>query len=74
MSRYDFTELATRAINDETPENLRALAEWCESYGNCWNGECWDVSLPDEPTGTRSLYPVYEEQADEIFIIGYELR
>lgn len=76
MSSYDFLDLANKAISTNAEQDIAALAEWCDRYGETlWNGECYDVSLPDEPTGTRSLRPIYgaEDEDGNFPIVGWEL-
>ena len=66
MGRYDFEELCRRAIETESAEDMAAMGAWFRRYGErYWNGECYNASLPEEPTGTRNLYPVYVEEEDD---------
>ena len=40
-------------------------------FPTCWNGERLDVSIDGEPTGTRSLKPIYRfEDEDMTFVDG----
>lgn len=71
VGEYNYEELAERALRfDATQEDINALAEWFERYGDrYWNGERYEIDA------TRSLYPIYEETApDEWEIVGYEIR
>lgn len=78
MNRYNFTELRERATAPNAHQgDVNALGEWFEAYGSeFWNGECYDASLPGEPTGSRSLYPIYgdEDESGCFPILGYEFR
>ena len=76
MNRYSFKELLSAALSPAaTDADLPALAEWCDRYGSCWNGEAYDISDEDQPSGSRMLYPVYREiREDEFEISGYEIR
>ena len=76
MNRYSYEDLLKTALENETAENLKALANWCERYGNCWNGESYDISDIEAPTGSRSLYPVFGEPNEfgDYEIVGYEIR
>lgn len=57
-------------METRTQEALENLACWCYAYGNCWNGECYDID------DGYSLYPVYGEPDEDgdAEIIGYEIR
>ncbi len=69
-NRYEYEELRAAAIApDAKQEDVDALAEWFERYGDqFWNGESYDAD------GVR-LYPVYKETADGDFeIVCYEIR
>ena len=74
--RYMYEELLNKALAHPISENLEALVELCYMYGNCWNGECYDISDIGAPSGSRSLYPVFGEPAEDgiIEIIGYEIH
>lgn len=76
INYYSYEELLAAAIApDATQEDVDALGEWCERFGHfCFNGYCWDVSSPDEPTGTRSLHPIYNFELPDAPVVGYELR
>ena len=69
MNRYSYSELLEAAKANETPDNVNALGEWFEQYGDqFWNGECYDAD------GLR-LFPVYVEVSEDQFeITGYEVR
>lgn len=75
---YDFAELIEKATGlDAQQIDIDTLGAWFDQYGrDYWNGECYDASKADEPTGTRSLYPIYDwdEELDQGTIVGYELR
>lgn len=71
MSYYDYCALEKAALEKETPENISALAEWFECFGDdFWNGECWTIN------NEKSLYPVYQhdEKSDQFELIRYEIR
>lgn len=74
MNRYSYKELREKAVaTDATQEDLKALVEWLSTYDlGAWNGEYYDISAGDEPTGSTLLYPIYGEQEDE-GIIGWEV-
>lgn len=66
INAYSFKDLRAAVDKDPTDENLEALALWCETYGNCWNGEEYDVSIPgEEPSGSRALRPVYRFEKEQ---------
>lgn len=70
MHRYSYKELLDAAVNNPTDENLSALGEWFQEYGDqYWNGECYDAD-------GRDLYPIYgEEDEDGCFpVVGWEFR
>lgn len=68
VTRYNFEELVRAAIAFDAPqEAIDALGAWFDLYGErYYNGEGYDASLPGEPTGTRTLYPVFahDEETD----------
>ena len=70
---YCYQELLAAALENETPENLEALGNWFENYGErYWNGEHWEASAPNEPSETRYLYPIMVENEDGDFeVTGY---
>lgn len=44
MNEYRYEELREAAIKNPTDENLAALGEWLQQYGDrYWNGEEWDI-------------------------------
>ena len=67
--KYNYDELLKAVKENETEENINALAEWFEEYGrDYWNGEYYDAD------GIR-LFPVYKEVDDDEFqIVGWEVR
>lgn len=69
MNRYSYSELLEAVKANETPDNVNALGEWFEQYGDqFWNGEYYDAD------GLR-LFPVYAEVSEYQFeITGYEVR
>lgn len=69
MNRYSYSELFEAVKANETPDNVNALGEWFEQYGDrYWNGEFFDAD------GLR-LFPVYVEvDEDQFEITGYEVR
>jgi hypothetical protein len=71
MNEYRYEELREAATKNPTGENLAALGEWLQQYGNdCWNGEEWDI---DEG---RLLRPVYGQEPDEYGdfpLVGHDL-
>ena len=71
MNEYRYAELRTAAVKNTTEENLAALGEWLQQYGdNCWNGEEWDIGEG------RRLRPVYGQEPDEYGsfpLTGYDL-
>lgn len=69
MNRYSYSELLEAVKANETPDNVNALGEWFERYGDqFWNGEYYDAD------GLR-LFPVYvEADEDQFEIVGYEVR
>lgn len=73
MSKYE--QLIRKAIETESNEDLMALGKWFQQHdnGKFWNGECYDASLPEEPTGKRSLYPVvqYDNKYDCYDTVGW---
>lgn len=72
MTEYE--RLLTAAIETENEQLMNALGEWFQRNGGMfWNGECYDASLPGEPTGTRSLYPIYkyDDEYDCYDIVGW---
>lgn len=75
INRYNFSDLLDAAIAFDAPqEAIDALGAWFERYGNrYWNGECYDASLPGEPSGTRELYYLYryDKKCDELEEVGY---
>ena len=75
MTKYDYAELLARAIApDATDDDLFALGSWMQVYGmDYWNGECWDISDPDKPTGSRLLVPIRTDDDDEDYS-RYEIR
>ena len=76
FNRYSFAELHAAATASGAEQiDIDTLAAWCGEYGNCWNGECFDASLPSEPSGTLQLFPVYSEgDEDDVDIDHYEMR
>lgn len=69
MNRYSYSERLEAVKANETPDNVNALGEWFEQYGDrYWNGEFFDAD------GLR-LFPVYVEvDEDQFEITGYEVR
>lgn len=69
MNRYSYSELLEAVKANATPDNVDALGEWFEQYGDqFWNGEYYDAD------GLR-LFPVYAEVSEDQFeITGYEVR
>lgn len=71
MNEYRYEELREAATKNPTDENLAALGEWLQQYGDdSWNGEEWDI---DEG---RLLRPVYGQEPDEygsVPLVGYDL-
>ena len=69
MNRYSYSDLLEAVKKNETAENVNALGEWFEQYGDqFWNGEYYDAD------GLR-LFPVYVAISEEQFeITGYEVR
>ncbi len=69
MNRYSYSELLEAVKANETPDNVNALGEWFEQYGDrYWNGEYYDAD------GLR-LFPVHVEVSEDQFeITGYEVR
>lgn len=54
---YSFAELhAAATASGATQEDIDTLGAWCAEYGDCWNGECYDASAPDEPSGIADEY------------------
>lgn len=52
---------------DATQDDLDRLGQWFERYGwRCWNGESFDASFDNEPSGTCHLWRV------EVPAAGYE--
>lgn len=71
ITHYDYEELAAKAISaTATKEDIENLAEWFERFGDMfWNGEYYEIDKHN------SLYPVYEEVAeDEWEQTGWEVR
>ena len=72
VTRYDYEKLAEKALSgDSTQEDINALGEWFEQYGDrYWNGIFYG-SMDDN----FHLYPIVKEVGDGIFeTVGYELR
>ena len=69
MNRYSYSELLEAVKANETPDNVNALGEWFERYGDqFWNGEYYDAD------GLR-LFPGYVEVSkDQFAITRYEVR
>lgn len=65
--RYNYKELAEKALAfNATQEDINALGEWFERYGDHWNGESWTVDA------YHDLYPIHKEVGyDEYEVIGY---
>ena len=63
------SEICVAVKANATPDNVDALGEWFEQYGDrYWNGEFFDAD------GLR-LFPVYVEvDEDQFEITGYEVR
>lgn len=72
-----YNELLTAAIAPgATFADRKALADWIWQHGNLgWNGEAWDISAEGEPTGSRSMRPVYgpEDENGDADLIDYEI-
>ena len=67
---YDYNQLFKKAIKEPTKENLSALGDWLEKYGDsCWNGECY--LLEDGCSIRPVMEKISEEQHD---ICGWELE
>ena len=68
--RYEYQELVDKALATGAKEDIEALAEWFEQYGDIyWNGECFEIDR------NTSLVPVYEEIApDEWERVGWEIK
>ena len=64
-----YEDLKAAVIADASEENINAIGEWFNSYGNdYWNGEYYDAD-------DFRLYPVYTEvNEDELELTGYEIR
>ena len=77
MNAYSFAELLEKArSSDSTADDRLNLFHWMERYGSSsWNGECYDVSPSDIPSGAYgyNLYPIYNEIEDEDGGIEYVL-
>lgn len=81
--QYEREALLKAALRaDATQDDLDRLGQWFAAYGwRYWNGERFDASFPDEPSGTRDLWKVsvpaagYEncplEDVEEWETIGY---
>lgn len=66
VNMFNYRELLEAALNDPTPDNLNALGEWYEKYGEQYReGKCYII---DED---HRLYRIYNRTMD---IIGYELQ
>ena len=76
MDRYSYDELLAAALAfPPKAAALAALADWCDRYNpRSWNGECYDISDADQPTGSRTLWPIYSVSEDDPEIVGYEIR
>lgn len=70
MTRYDYKELRTNAINNPTFENLATLANWLTAFDPAsWNGEFFDIN-----DGLRLRPIIGEETENGIFpIINFEI-
>lgn len=69
MNYYSYKNLKTAYDTNPSQENVNALGEWFQQYGDSyWNGEYYDAD------NTR-IYPIYKEISDDQFdIVGYEAR
>lgn len=69
MNYYSYKDLKAAVDTNPTPENINALGEWFDHYGNdYWNGEYYDAD-------DLRIYPVYKEIDEDNFeLIGYEAR
>lgn len=78
-NEYSFEELYQAATAPDAQQiDVDTLGEWADRFGDCWNGECYDVSHPHlEPSGSRELWPIYRIHLDEdgeigeVEIVGY---
>lgn len=72
-----YEDLLAAAITHGAPFNAKkSLADWLSQHGNTgWNGEAWDISDPDSPTGSRLMRPVYgpEDEYGDAELIDYEI-
>ena len=71
VGEYSYADLLSAVENDPSPENVNALGEWFDRYGQTyWNGEAYII---DE---RRCIVPIYQpsEQYDGCDIIGYKLE
>ena len=68
--RYEYQDRVEKALASGAKEDIEALAEWFEQYGDIyWNGEYYEI---DKYT---RLVPVYEETApDEWERVGWEIE
>ena len=75
-NRYSFDELLSKAIAPNAQQSdIDTLGECFADYGaDYWDGECYDASAPDEPSGARKLRPIIEwDDEDECGdILRYE--
>ena len=74
--RESFHELLAAAISpDATQRDIDALGMWLRDYGTAyWNGEYYDASDAGDPTGSRRVYPVYEEdEFGDPVVTGYRI-
>lgn len=81
--RYNFEELYWQAKKPTaTKEERLELFKWFNLYGDVyWNGECYDLGgWGGRPTGSESLYPIYEEvlgedgEPIEFIVVDCEIR
>lgn len=70
FSRYSFEDLKAKALApNATEDDVDRLGDWFESFGqHFWNGECYDID------GDHGLFPVYEQNGEDLDLVGYEVR
>lgn len=68
VTEYNYKDLEAAATKfGATQEEINALGEWFESYGQSdWNGECYTV---DEQKNLH-LYPVHKQVGEDEFEIA----
>ena len=75
MNAYDYKELRDRAFKTRTQEDINALGEWMDLYGqDYWNGEVYDI---DDGYSLRPILKAVEFEDNgepcQWDVVGYEI-